>query len=90
MTPYVRRRVDCNQHLIVSALRDAGCSVQSLATVGHGVPDLLVARAGRLFLMEVKVGKAKLTPDELEWHATWRSTVWIVRSIEDALKAVGL
>ena len=90
MTPYVRRKVDTVQAPIVEALRKVGCSVQSLCIVGKGCPDLLVARAGKVYLMEVKTGNAKLTPDELMWHTTWRSTVWIVRSVQEALKAVGL
>lgn len=35
-------RTDANQTAIVEALRKCGASVQSLAAVGKGVPDLLV------------------------------------------------
>ena len=89
------KRVDANQPDIVAALRRAGCSVQSLAMVGHGVPDLLVGRHGDLFLLEVKDGakppsKQKLTQDEIEWIAKWDTTVFIVTSTEEALMAVGL
>lgn len=82
-------RVDANQGEIVRALRKAGCSVQSLAGVGDGVPDLLVARAGKLFLLEVKMAGKGLTKDQEEWVAGWWSAVHIVRTPEEALRAVG-
>lgn len=92
------KKIDASQPLIVRELRRAGCFVQSLAEVGHGVPDLLVARAGRWYLMECKDGnqppsKQRLTPDEEEWHQLSGLTgakVHIVKTPEDALKAVGL
>jgi ribosome maturation factor RimP len=90
MAPYRIRKVDANQAEIVAALRAAGCSVQSLAEVGHGVPDLLVARAGQNWLLEVKSPGGKLTADEAKWLEAWRGKTAIVYSIEDALKAVGL
>lgn len=86
-------KVDANQAEIVDALRRAGCSVQVLAAVGHGCPDLLVGRAGRQYLLEVKnlSGRGKrLTPDQLAWIAAWRGSVAVVTSISEAFAAVGL
>lgn len=88
-------KVDTNHSAVVNALRQAGCSVQSLAASGDGVPDLLVGRAGRNYLLEVKDGKRapseqRLTLRQLEWHRMWRGSVSVVKSPEDALKAVGL
>lgn len=40
-------KVDDNQGEIVAALQRAGCSVQSLAGVGRGFPDLAVGFQGR-------------------------------------------
>lgn len=87
-------RVDDNHKEITDALRDIGATVQSLAALGQGVPDLLVARQGGLWLMEVKDGKKppskrKLTPDEEAWIAAWAAPVHIVESIEQALAVVG-
>lgn len=87
-------RVDDNQAAIVDALRRAGCSVRSLASLGKGCPDLLVGRAGVNYLLEVKDGskppcKRRLTPDEEAFHAAWRGPVAVVESVEDALKSVG-
>lgn len=88
------KRVDMNHKLIVRALRDVGASVQSLADIGKGVPDLLVARNDSMWLMEVKDGslppsRKRLTEDEQNWHDKWRGKVYIVESVEDALKVIG-
>lgn len=85
-----RGRIDANQSAIVRALRQAGASVQSLANLGSGCPDLLVGFQGKNILMEIKDGNAKpskqkLTADEAEWHASWQGTVDTVTSVEEAL-----
>lgn len=84
-------RVDGNHSAIVDALRNCGCSVQSLASIGSGVPDLLIARCGRIALAEVKDGSKspshrKLTPDEQEWIARWKSEVTILTTVDEAIK----
>ena len=82
-------KVDRNQAAIVADLRAVGASVESLARVGAGVPDLLVGFRGSNWLLEVKVGKAELTPDQQAWHPTWRGQVAVVRSADEALRAIG-
>lgn len=87
-------RTDRNHREIVAALHKAGCSVQSLASVGRGTPDLLIGRAGRNYLMEVKDGTKppsarRLTEDQKIWHAGWRGQVVIVETVADALQAIG-
>ena len=86
-------KIDANQKQIVEALRKAGCSVQSLATVGKGYPDLIVGRHGRNFLIEVKDGAKvpsarKLTNDEKRWHDNWQGHVAVVEDVNEALKLV--
>ena len=81
---------DANQDAIVSALRKAGCTVQSLGKVRDGCPDLLVGRAGVNYLLEVKTARGALTEDEASWHWAWNGQVLIVRSPGQALAAVGL
>jgi len=88
-------KVDANQKRMVQALRQAGCSVESLAAVGKGVPDLLVGFRGENYLLEVKDGsnppsKRRLTPDQVTWHSEWRGQKSVVKNIDEALKAVGL
>lgn len=82
------RKVDANQAEIVEALRNIGATVQPLHTVGSGVPDLLVGWCGRNILMEVKVAKGKLTPDQISWHGIWSGQVCVVHSIEEAEDAL--
>lgn len=82
-------RVDANQAEIVAALRQVGASVYIMADVGQGVPDLLVGRAGCTYLLEVKAPRGRLNEREQEWHAAWRGHVAVVRSVDDALRAIG-
>ena len=82
-------KVDVNQPEIVAALRKVGCTVQSLAAVGKGVPDLLVGYQGKTYLLEVKHGKWTLTPDQVEWHNNWRGgPLCVIDSIEQAIEAI--
>ena len=89
-----RARVDGNHAAIVAALRRAGCSVQSLAMIGDGAPDLLIGIAGANYLVEVKDGgkppsKRRLTPDEATWHGAWCGQVAVVATIDEALAVIG-
>lgn len=89
-------KTDANQVEIVKALRAAGATVQSLAAVGQGVPDLLVGIRGQTLLMEVKDGKKspserRLTPDQLEWHGAWRGgPLAVVDGVDAALRVLGV
>jgi len=82
-------RVDANQEQIVSALRAAGASVQSLAPIGKGCPDLLVAFRGDMHLIEVKQGKGKTNDLQKEWHEAWKADVHVVYGPEEALRVIG-
>ena len=84
-------RVDANQTQIVSALRAAGATVQSLSAVGQGCPDLLVGYQGINILMELKDGKKppserKLTSDQIVWHSEWKGVVFLVTNVDEALQ----
>jgi len=83
-------KVDSNQAAIVKALRQVGMSVLSLAPMGKGCPDLLVADDDSYFLIEVKGPKGKLTPDQEAFIAEWRGVVHIARTVDDALQIVGV
>ena len=84
-------KADRNQPEIVAALRSAGYDVMF---IGKPV-DLLAAKNGVNFLLEVKVPKAKgerggrLTPEQEEFFANWRGQKAVVRTVEEALEAVG-
>jgi Holliday junction resolvase len=89
-------RIDANQEQVVSALRAAGATVQSLAGVGVGVPDLLVGYQGKTLLLEVKDGKKppserRLTEDQLKWHGAWRGgPLAVVDGVDAALQMLGV
>lgn len=85
------KKVDANHAEIVQALRRLGCSVADTHTLGRGYPDMLAGIGGRHNLMiEVKCGpRWKLTPDEEQFHRTWKgSPIRIVTSVEDAIALV--
>jgi Holliday junction resolvase len=87
------RRVDGNHAEIVAALRKVGCAVLDLSRVGKGCPDLLVSRRtgfGRdLVLLEVKTAKGQQNAAQREFEKQgW--PVFVVKTVEDALRVVGL
>ena len=86
---HATHKTDSNQAAIVRALREAGASVVSLASVGGGVPDLLVGRGGVNFLVEVKnlAGRRlRFTPAEREFMDTWLGQVYVVTDVLQALE----
>lgn len=82
------RRVDANHVEIVKALRAIGCSVHSLARLGHGAPDLLVGINGRNVLLEIKADKGLLRAVQAVWRSNWHGEVHTVRSVEEAFAAI--
>lgn len=87
-----KRRRDANHASIARALQLAGCSVADLSAVGGGVPDLAVARAGRTYWLEVKNPKGfnRVLQSQSDWALRWNAPVSVVRTAEEALRAVGL
>jgi hypothetical protein len=79
---------DSVQPAIVDALFKAGCRVQVLSAVGMGCPDLLVSKAGAMWLLELKLAGEPLTPAQKKWHATWDAPVYVVHTAEEALEVV--
>lgn len=86
-------RVDENQPAIVKALRDYGCTVLILSSMGKGCPDLLVGNGRQNVLLEIKnpakpKADRKLTKAEREWVESWRGPVHVVETITEALAVV--
>lgn len=84
------RRVDANHAEIVAAFRQLGYSVADTSRLGNGFPDLVVAKAGRTVLVEVKDGAKppsarKLTEDEQTFAGAWRGEYRVVESVDDVL-----
>ncbi len=85
------KSVDVNQAEIVAALRACGYRVLTMHAVGGGFPDLIVAKAGNVWLLEVKAATGRLTPAQERFIETWSGpSVHVVRSIAEALEAVGV
>lgn len=85
-----RGKIDANHTEAVKQLRQAGFTVQSLASVGDGCPDLLVGRNGTNLLIEMKDGTRKpseqlMTADELKWSLEWKGQVRIAKSPGEAV-----
>lgn len=84
-----RARLDGNHTEIVSALREAGASVASLASLGKGRPDILVGWKHRNFLFEIKdptqkPSKRVLTQEEKDWHVVWCGQISVIETAEQA------
>lgn len=93
----MKERVDSNHNDIVKALRGVGAEVQSMASIGKGCADLLVAFRKIWYVAEVKDGSKppsarKLTDDELKWHQRFnpKADVHIWNSVDDALRTIGI
>lgn len=89
-----RPRLDDNHREIVLALIKAGASVQTVACIGSGCPDLLVGFRGRNYLLEIKdldkpPSRRRLTGNERDWQAEWRGQAATVGTVGEALSAIG-
>ena len=76
---------DGNQKDIIDALQSVGCRVYYIKQP----VDLLVGFRGKNYLLEVKQSKAKTTPAQDRFFESWTGQHKIVRTPEEALKAVG-
>ena len=84
------KRVDSNQPLVVRALRQVGAEVHCTHEQGHGFPDLVCVFRNEVYLLEVKLPKCGLTPDERTWHErNQAANIGIVHSSEEALRFCG-
>lgn len=85
-------RRDGNHQDIVRTFRALGWYVHDTADLGAGFPDLVIARAGCVRLVEIKDGRLEparqqLTTDEATVHRDFAVAgvqVDIVRSVDDA------
>ena len=80
-------RRDYSESAIAGALVKAGCAVEYAVKRPY---DLIVGRGGQNYLIEVKTGNAPLRLSQVEFQKTWPGQYAVVRSAEEALRAVGL
>lgn len=82
---------DGNHDAVVKGLRDFGATVLSLAGVGNGCGDLLVAYRGTICVLEIKDPDSsrgtKLSKAEAEFIAEW-PRAYVVTSAEEAIRVV--
>lgn len=90
----LRGRIDANQREIVDKLEQAGISVQSLANIGCGCPDILVGFRRQNFVFEIKdpaqpPSARALTREEQIWHNRWTGQVAIVENEFEIFHYIG-
>lgn len=85
-------RADLNQSEIVRALRAVGASVHITSQVGGGFPDLVCGIFGKNYLIEVKNRDTygKLSTEQLIFRDKWKGKVYVVNSVDEALKVIGV
>ena len=88
-------KLDGNHSSLVAGLRKAGCTVQSLASIGNGCPDIVVGCHGINYLFEIKdpanpPSKRRLTDDERYWHVYWKGQAQVVTTLDQAMEIMGL
>ena len=89
-----RLRKDSNHKEIVDALEKCGAEVFDLSRMGGGFPDIVVGYRGVWYLLEIKnptnsYGKRGFSPRQKEWVDRQHAPVHLVRSIDEALVAIG-
>lgn len=86
-------KVDVNHATIRDELRQIpGVTVFDLAAMGDGCADLLAARLGVNYLLEVKAPNKRdtLTKAQRHFRSTWTGQYAVVESTEDALQILGV
>jgi hypothetical protein len=85
MAKYSYHRLDANHREIRSALEAVGATVNE-----KGPLDLLVGFRGTNYLLEVKTAQGLLRTSQKSFLAEWRGQACVVRSVDEALKAIGV
>jgi hypothetical protein len=79
-------RQDRDHAAIVKALRQCGCAVLDISSVGRDCPDLLVCRRGVSVLMEVKSSDGKLSDGQRKFLADWPGPSVVVFGLDEAIR----
>jgi len=85
-----KRKTDSNQVAISRALRCAGYHITDLSGCGGGIPDLLITRAHRAYLIEIKnrAGRNRFTDAQVKYYTQVQCLVYVLRDIDDVEKFV--
>ena len=87
--PALQGKRDANEPEIITALEAVGATVDQ-NPIGGGKPDLDVGFEGVNYKMEVKTLGGTLNHKQAIWIYSWRGQVVVVRTPEDALRAIGI
>lgn len=82
-------RTDNNHAEIRDGLRELGWFVADTHDLGHGFPDLLVYRHGKVHHIEIKSPGGRLTDDERKFAAACPQPVIIAYGLQDLLDKIG-
>lgn len=74
-----KRKTDVNHVEIIKELRAANFTVVDLSAVGSGIPDLLVSRNKRTYLVEIKSTTGILNTLQKEFRKSWQGKIYVVR-----------
>jgi hypothetical protein len=82
-----RARIDANQPALVALAKAYGASWVSMAPLGEGVPDGLLGHQGTTHVVEFKMPKGSLTPDQRTFIREWNgSPVHVLRTEADVAR----
>ena len=84
MGKYTVHRKDGNHDAIREGLEAVGASV-----IADGPGDLLAGYRGATYILEVKTAKGRVRPSQERFKAGWRGHYAVVRSVDEALVAIG-
>jgi len=86
MTKVIRydARRDANEPEIIEALQAVGAKVMQLDEF-----DLLVGFRDKLYMLEVKTKTGRLNKKQAALFREWAGHIWIVRSVDEALRRIG-
>jgi hypothetical protein len=79
-------RRDSNHKSIVNLFRNfPGVTVADTAALGNGFPDIVVGFRNKSYLIEIKDGNKKLTPEENEFVNSWCGDYTIIRNEQQVI-----
>lgn len=81
---------DANTSEIVEGLRQAGATVEHVLIPNGG--DLIVGFGQRNYILEIKNphGFNRVSKGQADWHARWNGHSAIVRTLDEALREIGV
>jgi len=85
MLPNYARRKDGPHAIVLQALRAYGWSVMDVSRAPLCI-DLVIAKAGRVVLVEVKDRTGKLTDGQKLLLSSWPGETAVLRSLEDVAR----